>query len=329
MKTFLKLAALLLLLFVAGAATFYLHPLFVSDTIIRSRLWRAGVKSEYVEAGGYRLHYLEALPPANAPDRPILLIPGLGARGEDWAPLIPGLAAAGFHVYAPDLLGYGRSPRPDVDYSMRLEEKVVVDFMNAMHLTRPDIAGWSMGGWVSMKLAVEHPDRVDRLLLYDSAGVYFPPTFDTNLFAPTDRAGLARLMSAISARPRAMPGFVQDDALRKLRNNSWIVNRSMTAMVDGRDLMDFRLHLIRSPRSSSGEATTTSSRSASASASTRASSSRIWSSWKTAATSRPPSAGNPSRRPRSTSSSRGLHLRAARPSSTTPTATTSTFFWCQ
>ena len=247
MKTFLKLAALLLLLFVAGAATFYLHPLFVSDTIIRSKLWRAGVKSEYVEAGGYRLHYLEALPPANAPNRPILLIHGLGSRGEDWAPLIPGLAAAGFHVYAPDLLGYGRSPRPDVDYSMRLEEKVVVDFMNAMHLARPDVAGWSMGGWVSMKLAVEHPDRVDRLLLYDSAGVYFPPTFETSLFAPTDRAGLARLMSAISPKPRAMPGFVEDDALRKLRDNSWVVNRSMAAMVDGRDLMDFRLHLIRQP----------------------------------------------------------------------------------
>jgi pimeloyl-ACP methyl ester carboxylesterase len=248
LKTLLKITtAVLLLLLVAGGTTFYLRPLLVSDYMIRYKLWRAGVKSHYVEAGGYRLHYLEALPPPNSPDRTILLIHGLGSRGEDWAPLIPGLAAAGFHVYAPDLLGYGRSPRPDVDYSMRLEEKIMVDFMDALHLSKPDVAGWSMGGWVSMKLAVEHPERVDRLLLYDSAGVYFPPIFGTDLFAPTDRAGLARLMAAISPKPRAMPPFVQDDALRKLMRNGWIVNRSMAAMVSGRDLMDFRLHLIHQP----------------------------------------------------------------------------------
>lgn len=248
MKTFLKITAIVLVLLVlAGGLTFYLHPLAVLDAQLRLQLWHYGVQSKYIEAGGYRLHYLEALPTQSGPDRPLVLIHGLGSRGEDWAPLIPGLAAAGFHVYAPDLLGYGRSPRPDVDYSMSLEEKVTVDFLDAVHLTRPSVAGWSMGGWVAMKLAVEHPGRVDRLLLYDSAGVYFPPTFDTGLFAPADRPGLARLMAAISPHPRPMPGFAQDDALRKLGRNGWIVNRSMSAMVNGRDLMDFRLHLIHQP----------------------------------------------------------------------------------
>jgi pimeloyl-ACP methyl ester carboxylesterase len=247
LKTSLKLAALLLLILIAGAATFYRQPLWVSDQMLAYKLHRAGIQSKYIEAGGYRLHYLEALPPHTTEDRPILLIHGLGSRGEDWSPMIPGLAAAGFHVYAPDLLGYGRSPRPDVDYSMPLEEKIIVEYMDAIHLHKADVSGWSMGGWVAMKLAAEHPDRVNRLLLYDSAGIYFPPTFDTTLFAPSDRAGLLRLMAAISPKPRPMPGFIQDDAVRKLTTNGWIVNRSMAAMVNGRDLMDFRLHEIHQP----------------------------------------------------------------------------------
>ncbi|SFS21556.1 Pimeloyl-ACP methyl ester carboxylesterase [Granulicella pectinivorans] len=248
MKTFLKIVGIAVLLAIlASGVTFYLHPLAVNDSILRYKLWHAGVQSHYVEANGYELHYLEALPPSGSPEHTVVLIHGLGSRGEDWAPLIPGLAAAGFHIYAPDLLGYGRSPRPDVPYTMDLEEKTVVSFLDALHLAKPDVGGWSMGGWVALKLAVEHPDRVHRLMLYDSAGLYFPPTFDTDLFAPTNRAGLARLMSAISPHPRLMPGFVQDDALRKLQRNSWIVNRSMAAMVSGKELMDFRLHLIQQP----------------------------------------------------------------------------------
>lgn len=247
-KTFLKAVGLVVLIaLLVGGATFYLHPLWVADQQLRFKLWRAGVKSEYVQAGGYRLHYLEAVPPAGGPDRPLVLIHGLGSRGEDWSSLILGLGAAGFHVYAPDLLGYGRSERPDVDYSIGLEEKTVVGFMDAVHIPKADVGGWSMGGWVAMKMALEHPERVNRLMLYDSAGVYFPPTFDDALFVPTDVAGLARLMSAISPKPRGMPDFVKRDALRKLANNSWVVNRSMVAMLRGRDLMDFRLHLIRQP----------------------------------------------------------------------------------
>src|ERR1700722_18631757 len=122
MKLSLRVVAFLLLVVVAAGLIFYRYPLWVADQHTRFHLWRDGVKSEYVEAGGYRLHYFEAGP---ADGTPLVLGHGLGARGEDWAPLIPRLAAKGFHVWVPDLLGYGRSPRPNVDYSISLEEKTV------------------------------------------------------------------------------------------------------------------------------------------------------------------------------------------------------------
>jgi len=113
MKARLRLAGTVLLLFalVAGC-TFYWNPLWVNDRQIRYHLWRAGVRSEIVNVRGDRIHYFEAVPPDGTPGKPLLLLHGLGSRGEDWAPLIPSLAAAGFHVYAPDLLGYGRSDKP-------------------------------------------------------------------------------------------------------------------------------------------------------------------------------------------------------------------------
>jgi len=47
----------------------------------------------------------------------------------------------------PDLLGYGRSPRPDVSYSIAMQETAVVQFMQAIHLARADVGGgrWGMG----------------------------------------------------------------------------------------------------------------------------------------------------------------------------------------
>jgi pimeloyl-ACP methyl ester carboxylesterase len=203
-----------------------------------------------VNAGGYRLHYLEALPAAGTKGIPLVLVHGLGARAEDWSAMMPALAASGFHVYAPDLLGYGRSPRPDVSYSIPMEVGVVEEFMHAVHLTHADVGGWSMGGWVAMKLALDHPELVDRLVVYDSAGVYFPATFGADLFVPPDTAGVQKLVTMLapkSEKTSVMPGFIARAALRKLQRNGWVVSRSMAAMTDGRDLLDFRLHSIHQP----------------------------------------------------------------------------------
>ncbi len=247
MKTALRVIAAVVVLAVAGGAVFYLHPLWVADQMLRFRLWRAGVHSEYALVDGYRIHYLEAPPLNDVGGVPVVLVHGLGARSEEWAGLIPALAAQGFHVYAPDLLGYGRSPRPDVSYSISMEEEMVVEFMRAMKLARVGLGGWSMGGWIATKLALDHPEMVDRLMVYDSAGIYFPATFGPELFTPADTAGVRRLMQTLSPKPLAMPEFAARDALRKLQGNAWVLKRSTAAMMTGRDLLDFRLQELKQP----------------------------------------------------------------------------------
>jgi pimeloyl-ACP methyl ester carboxylesterase len=247
MKLALRFVTFVIVLVLAAGLVFYFNPLWVADLQTRFHLWRQGVKSEYVDGGGYKLHYFEALQP-NGNGAPLVLVHGLGARGEDWSKMIPAMAARGFHVYVPDLPGYGRSSKPaDANYSISMEEAAVVSFMQAMHMPRADVGGWSMGGWVVMKLALDHPEMVDRLVVYDSAGVYFPATFGPELFVPTDAPGVARLLKMLSPHPQAMPDFVVRDVVRKLDRNGWVISRSMAAMTSGRDLLDFRLHDIRQP----------------------------------------------------------------------------------
>lgn len=244
MRRGLRIVALFVLLAVAAGVIVYCFPLQMAEQMVRLHLWRAGVRSEYVEAGGYRMHYFEA---GASSGTPLLLVHGLGARAEDWAEMIPPLAAKGFHVYAPDLLGYGRSAHPDVSYSISMEEAAVVNFMHAVHLSRADVGGWSMGGWISMKLALDHPEMVNRLVVYDSAGIYFPATFGPDLFTPTDAAGVRRLLAMLTPKPTKMPDFVARDALRKLQRNAWVIRRSMAQMTNGRDLLDFRLNNMQAP----------------------------------------------------------------------------------
>jgi pimeloyl-ACP methyl ester carboxylesterase len=251
MKIALRVLVFLVLFVLVAGGTFYINPIGVADQGIRFKLWQQGVHSEYIDVGGYRIHYLEAPAShgagANGEGPPLLLIHGLGSRAEDWANLIPQLAASGFHVYAPDLLGYGRSPQPDVDYSISLEEKLIVQFMEAVHLPKADVGGWSMGGWVAAKLTVDHPELVDRLVLYDSAGIYFPATFDASLFSPSDKAGLVHLTEMLEPDPPKLPDFAVRAAIRKLQRNAWVIQRSVSAMTSGRDLLDFRLAHISRP----------------------------------------------------------------------------------
>ena len=251
MRWILRMLLVLLLVALAGGLTFYYEPLWVNDQIIRMHLRGQNVQSEYVDVDGYKIHYFEAVPPARlrvlGDGYPILLIHGLGSRGEDWSGMIPSLADAGFHVYVPDLLGYGRSSKPDVDYSIRTEEKIMVDFMKAVHIDRADVGGWSMGGWVALKLTVDHPELVGRLAVYDSAGIYFPPTFDETLFTPTDSPGVARLSAMLTPHPKPLPAFASRAAVRRLQANAWVIDRSVESMEAGKDLLDFRLGQIRKP----------------------------------------------------------------------------------
>jgi pimeloyl-ACP methyl ester carboxylesterase len=222
----------------------WLRPLELLFTVVQAKLGLDGIKSEFIDVDGYRIHYY-----VGGSGPPIVLVHGLGGRAEDWVNLMPQLVHAGHRVYALDLLGYGRSARPlDAAYSIPQEAGIVEKFIAIQKLDRTDLAGWSMGGWIAMRVALDEPERIRRLAIYDSAGLRYDVPFDTSLFWPDNPAKLAALNDLLSPGPvPPVPAIIQRDVFRLVQLNGWIVQRSMGSMLTGADLLDNRLAGLKMP----------------------------------------------------------------------------------
>jgi pimeloyl-ACP methyl ester carboxylesterase len=238
-------ALLASLCFVVGLAAYvYLRPLQVLFAIAQMTLLVQGVHSDYVQVDGHRIHYY-----VGGSGKPIVLVHGLGGRSEDWTVLIPRLLHGGYRVYALDLLGYGRSERPqDAAYSIPQEAGIVEHFMDAEGLKQTDLAGWSMGGWVAMRVALDEPAAIRRLIVYDSAGLGFDLGYDPTVFyadTPERLATLNELLAPGHAPP--MPEFIQRAVLRALARNGWVIQRSLQSMMAGQDILDGKVAGLKMP----------------------------------------------------------------------------------
>lgn len=244
-RRLLWIAGAVVVLALVTVAAFWARPVSFFNEVTYISLRMGGAESREVTVGGHRLHYY-ALGPANG--AVVVLIHGLGGRSEDWSNLAPILSKAGFRVYLPDLPGYGRSERPaDFSYSVPDEAAAVVGFLDALGLKQVDLGGWSMGGWIVQRVAGEHPERVRRLMLFDSAGLYDKPAWDTALFTPRVPAELDQLDALLMPNPPKVPGFIARDVLRISRQNAWIIHRALGTMLTGQDVTDNILPQLKMP----------------------------------------------------------------------------------
>jgi pimeloyl-ACP methyl ester carboxylesterase len=228
-----------------GGLALVMRPVsfFNGSMFIEQKL--SGVENHSIVVDGYRMHYLAKGPPGGPP---VILVHGLGGRAEDWRLLAPYLSKAGFRVYMPDLPGYGRSARPrDFSYSVRDEATVLVDFTKSLGLQQVDLGGWSMGGWIVQIVAREHPEIVRKLMVFDSAGLYARPDWDTNLFMPKSPAQLDQLEALLMPQPTPIPSFVARDILRNSHEHAWVIKRALDSMMTGDDVTDRLLPQLRMP----------------------------------------------------------------------------------
>jgi pimeloyl-ACP methyl ester carboxylesterase len=226
------------LAFLRRPVSFYNEWMYTVDSL-------RGIENHEMTIAGHRMHY-EVEGPAGGPV--VVLVHGLGGRAEDWRDLAPYLAKAGFRLYLPDLLGYGRSEKPaHFSYSVHDEAEVVIDFMDALGLKQVDLGGWSMGGAIVQHVAADHPDRIRRLMLFDSAGLFVLPTWDTNLFTPNSPAQLDQLDVLLMPHPPHVFGFVARDILRVSDHRAWIIRRALATMLTGQDATDKLLPQLKMP----------------------------------------------------------------------------------
>ena len=100
---------------------------------------------------------------------PLILLHGGIGGGEIVAAVAPGLAT-GRRVIVPDLQGHGRTA--GIDRPLRAEHLAddVAGLLEQLGLQRADVMGYSLGGEVAWRVAIQHPDRVRRLVVISAAG---------------------------------------------------------------------------------------------------------------------------------------------------------------
>lgn len=138
----------------------------------RRRIRHAAARRQVVTLDGYEIHTEEH----GAGETAVVLLHGLSGSTRWWDRNVPELAEH-HRVLIPDLVGFGRSPRP----ALRLPPldavaALLARWLDQLELERVHLIGHSMGGQVAIHLSARHPDRVDRLVLVDSAGVPRPLT---------------------------------------------------------------------------------------------------------------------------------------------------------
>jgi haloacetate dehalogenase len=131
----------------------------------------AGFTTEQVQVSGTSL-----LVRHGGSGPPVMLLHGHPRTSATWHRVAPLLVAAGHTVVCPDLRGYGRSGKPPTTadhapYSKRATAADLAELMTALGHERYAVAGHDRGSYVALRLALDHPDEVERLAVLDSVPI--------------------------------------------------------------------------------------------------------------------------------------------------------------
>lgn len=178
----------------------------------------------YVDAGGWRTRVLEA-----GDGEPLVLLAGTGGHLEAYAHTVAALADR-YHVVAYDHPGHGYTTHAAADLELVDYTAHLAALLDALGVERAHLSGESLGGWIAIKFAAAHPDRVGKLVLNTPGGTMARPEVMERIRSlsqaaaddPTDeriRARLEWLMAdpatvtdelvAIRRAVYARPGFAE------------------------------------------------------------------------------------------------------------------------
>lgn len=130
----------------------------------------AGAREVRTRVGEFTVHSMEY----GAGEQCVVLLHGLSGSSRWWLRNVEELADV-YRVVIPDLVGFGRSARPPARLpGIAAAARLLTDWIAARGMTRAHLVGHSMGGQVAVHLAAASPDRIDRLVLVDAAGIPRP-----------------------------------------------------------------------------------------------------------------------------------------------------------
>lgn len=124
------------------------------------------VEEKFLTIDGNKIRFLES---GDSKDV-LLLIHGIGASAERWLNVLPYFEKH-YKVIMPDIIGFGHSDKPLVDYTPSFFVDFLKKFIEELDLNLPILAGSSLGGQITSEFASVYSDRIKRLILVSPAGV--------------------------------------------------------------------------------------------------------------------------------------------------------------
>jgi 2-hydroxymuconate-semialdehyde hydrolase len=141
------------------------------------------MRGEFVDVGGVRLYYYAA--GTGGEGEPIVFLHGFPTSSHIWRDVVP-LVPAGRRMVVVDLLGYGRSDRPDGrDLSIKGHAERVLALLDVLRISFATVVGHDLGGGIAQYLAIRHPTRVARLCLVSSVAFDSWPTREVKIVKAT------------------------------------------------------------------------------------------------------------------------------------------------
>lgn len=224
------------------ALAVFRHPVAFVEWLGRRTLGLAGLRQQLIEHHRGQWSYFSRPNPPNS-EATVVLVHGLGGQAGNWLTTVRSLDD--HDVVVLDLPGHGDCMLDEhIDWGSDVVYELFVQLLDEATDDRPLVlVGNSMGGWLSLLYARDHPDRVRQLVLVNSAGLHFD--IDQRMLLPETRRDAQRTIDAVYGRnaPR-IPGPLLDAMIRNAHKTP--IARALDEVSDA-PFLDGRLDEIRVP----------------------------------------------------------------------------------
>jgi pimeloyl-ACP methyl ester carboxylesterase len=118
-----------------------------------------------------RMAYMDVAPQGQPNGHTVVLLHGNNFAGFYYGNIADALSRAGFRVIVPDQMGYGRSSKPIIPYSLNDFARYTHDLLQSLNVPKVMVVGHSMGGMLATRFATQYPQTTERLVLYNPIGL--------------------------------------------------------------------------------------------------------------------------------------------------------------
>ncbi len=182
-------------------------------TSVWSDLREVEFSQGFIQAGPYRTRYLHAGDPAKPA---LIMLHGITGHAEAYVRNLRSHAEH-FSCWAIDFIGHGYSDKPKHPLEVKHYIEQVLLFMDAIGVPKASFTGESLGGWVTAQLAVDHPEKVDRIVLNTMGGTMANPQVMERIYSLSIAAAEDPSWERVKARLEwlmADPSMVTDDLIK-------------------------------------------------------------------------------------------------------------------